>query len=103
MDEIRPFKPAKRARYPTGEFTISVQHRRHLKMKWKTPYEPKPGDTSIIKEFALFPRKCDDGSTRWLEWVISQYRFGGQPGPFWFRDFSKPINVCEEKKNEFKV
>lgn len=48
-------------------------------MKWKTHKpepEPKDGDVRTITKFSLFPRKCVDGYTRWLEyvWVTEEFK-----------------------------
>lgn len=41
-------------------------------MRWRTkiPVVPKLGDIRRRTVFAFFPHKCDDGFTRWLEWVV---------------------------------
>ena len=36
-------------------------------MRWKSYQGPKSGDKQIVKYFALFPTRLDDGYTVWLE------------------------------------
>lgn len=38
-------------------------------MKWLTKKEPQLGDTRVRIIFAIRPRSCEDGLTRWLEKV----------------------------------
>lgn len=35
-------------------------------MKWKNKHIPKHGEIRIRRVFALIPRRCTDGITRWL-------------------------------------
>jgi len=35
-------------------------------MKWKSAHRPKQGEVRIRRIFALFPRRCNGGITRWL-------------------------------------
>jgi hypothetical protein len=52
-------------------------------MKW--PY-PMPGDMREFVRFALIPHCCDDGYTRWLEYVrVRQTRESGWWDSDWWR------------------
>lgn len=47
-------------------------------MKWRTR---KSGDTRTRRLFALIPRPCEDGYTRWLEWLdVSEVLHDGYDG-----------------------
>ena len=51
-------------------------------MRWKTK---RLGDTRKKEIFALFPRKCDNGETVWLEkvWITQRREWGiGFPQTF---------------------
>jgi hypothetical protein len=39
-------------------------------MKWETQRNPQLGNTRKVVKFALWPRTCEDGFTRWLEKVM---------------------------------
>jgi hypothetical protein len=38
-------------------------------MKWKSKPVYRNGNSRIRKEFAILPRKSDDGNTYWLQYV----------------------------------
>ena len=47
-------------------------------MKWRTKQEPiewKDGMTRVVRRFAVIPRECEDGYTRWLEWITILEKF----------------------------
>jgi hypothetical protein len=44
-------------------------------MKWKTKKKPKNNDERERVIFAVLPRKCEDGYTRWLQYVKISERF----------------------------
>jgi len=46
-------------------------------MKWKTKNKlsPKVGDIRYVKHFALFPERCSDGLTVWLQWYWKQQEY----------------------------
>jgi hypothetical protein len=51
-------------------------------MQWPTkPDPPKPnyGVSRIVEVFAIFPIKCQDGVTRWLEWVWKRQVYACMP------------------------
>jgi len=59
-------------------------------MRWRTPV-PKPtprhGDRRERRIFALWPRRCQDGYTRWLTPVIlEQWYFDGGVWGVWETD-----------------
>ena len=51
-------------------------------MKWKTKKNPKPRDERERIIFALTPRVCEDGHTRWLEQVKISERYEYMYGYF---------------------
>lgn len=46
-------------------------------MRWKTPKRHITGDERIRLIFAFWPTECEDGTTRWLEWLAVTERYRG--------------------------
>jgi len=44
-------------------------------MKWKSERQPRNKDERERIIFAILPRKCEDGYTRWLEHIKISERF----------------------------
>lgn len=60
-------------------------------MKWKTKEEPNIGDKRHRIKFAMTPRPCEDGITRWLCRVHVEERFTDSK---WSPPSWKEIRVC---------
>lgn len=64
-------------------------------MKWRTQ---QPGDIRTRTIFALIPRRCDDGQTRWLERVTMTERWE----PCWDEIYWVPLSIRAAHPEEAK-
>jgi hypothetical protein len=54
-------------------------------MRWPTKPRAHHRDERTVRRFAWYPVRCNDGSTRWLEWVIYHEQYlCGWDGCSWF-------------------
>lgn len=61
-------------------------------MKWR---HPQHNEIRLVTRFAWWPVRCDDGFTRWLEFVDLQQRYVdgarfGMEHAFWLDESTKP-------------